>query len=176
MNRCISLDAISIATPCEMDWDAMTGDERVRFCGGCHKNVYNFAAMTLSEGLALLEATEGKVCGRISRRRDGTVITGDCPVGVAARWRKLRRQFIYGMAAAGLLIGSVWGWNRSRSTTVASPELQSDTESLVEKVEEWMDEVRMWAGLPPKRVKVVMMGGMCAPPVGKTTVNVAGGK
>src|SRR5690348_11198318 len=43
------LDRIQIASPCEASWDAMNGDDRVRFCGLCEKNVYNLSAMTRDE-------------------------------------------------------------------------------------------------------------------------------
>lgn len=33
------LESIRIAAPCKADWNAMTGDERVRFCGQCKLNV-----------------------------------------------------------------------------------------------------------------------------------------
>ena len=38
MPRTVSLDllsAIQIASPCTADWNAMTGDDRARFCGEC---------------------------------------------------------------------------------------------------------------------------------------------
>jgi hypothetical protein len=60
----------------------MTGDDRVRFCNACNLNVYNFASMTSKEVRSLI--TNGRVCGRLYRRVDGTLITRDCPVGLRA--------------------------------------------------------------------------------------------
>src|SRR6516162_8887116 len=37
---------LRVASPCPADWNAMQGDDRVRFCGQCEKNVYNLSAMT----------------------------------------------------------------------------------------------------------------------------------
>jgi hypothetical protein len=62
----------------------MAGDERVRHCTLCSLNVYNFAEMTGDEVRALLLRTEGRVCARLYRRADGTVITRDCPTGIRA--------------------------------------------------------------------------------------------
>ena len=36
------LENIQIAKPCPANWDAMTGDERVRFCGKCAKTALQF--------------------------------------------------------------------------------------------------------------------------------------
>jgi hypothetical protein len=66
----------------------MVGDDRVRFCEHCAKNVYNLSAMPRQEAEGLLFAKEGKVCVRLYKRADGTVLTNDCPVGVRRRRRR----------------------------------------------------------------------------------------
>jgi len=82
------LDHLRIAAPCKADWDEMTGDDRVRFCGQCEKNVYNLSAMPREEAEAFLVEREGAVCVRLYKRADGTVLTADCPVGVRTRRRR----------------------------------------------------------------------------------------
>jgi hypothetical protein len=62
----------------------MVGDDRVRHCDSCQLNVYNLSEMTRTEVESLILKTEGRLCGRIYRRTDGTVITRDCPVGLRA--------------------------------------------------------------------------------------------
>src|SRR5205814_4285456 len=79
---------VQIASPCTASWDGMTGDDRSRFCGQCKLNVYNLSAMTEAEGEALIIEKEGKLCARIYRRYDGTVLTKDCPVGLRAVRRR----------------------------------------------------------------------------------------
>jgi hypothetical protein len=78
------LNNLRVASPCHMGWDQMPGDDRVRFCDSCQFNVYNFSEMTAQEVERLIHETEGRICGRIYRRADGTVITRDCPVGLRA--------------------------------------------------------------------------------------------
>ena len=85
------LQRVQVASPCPARWDEMDGDDRSRFCHQCNKHVYNFAAMSEAEANRLLEATEGGLCGRIYRRADGTILTSDCPVGVARLRRAFRR-------------------------------------------------------------------------------------
>jgi hypothetical protein len=85
-----TLDDIRIASPCHMSWDSMTGDDSVRFCHACEKNVYNLSTMAREEGEWLLREREGQVCLRLYRRADGTVLTSDCQVGARARWTRRR--------------------------------------------------------------------------------------
>jgi hypothetical protein len=65
-----------------MDWNTMSGDERVRYCTACGKHVHDFAKMTSAEAISLLHDHDWDVCGRLSRRADGTLVTADR--GVAA--------------------------------------------------------------------------------------------
>jgi hypothetical protein len=70
----------------------MAGDERVRHCKACNLNVYNLSAMTEREIRSLLaEKKKGRLCARLYQRRDGTVLTQNCPVGLRALTRRLSR-------------------------------------------------------------------------------------
>ncbi len=82
---------LRIAVPCPASWEGMAGDERVRHCTLCSLNVYNFAEMTRAEVGELLVRTEGRVCVRLYRRADGTVLTRDCPTGLRALRRRASR-------------------------------------------------------------------------------------
>src|SRR5688572_30553490 len=66
------LPNIRVATPCRADWAKMSGDERVRACADCNKNVYNLSSMTRDEAEALIVAKEGRLCVRYYQRNDGT--------------------------------------------------------------------------------------------------------
>lgn len=111
----IALENVRIATPCHADWDDMAGDDRVRFCGRCEKNVYNLSAMTRQEAEALVAARQGRMCVRLYQRSDGTVLTSDCPVGVA---RQRLRQRVWarlsGAAASAMLLVGLAG-SRARA-------------------------------------------------------------
>jgi hypothetical protein len=94
------LQSVRIASPCSASWDDMVGDDRVRFCGSCAKNVYNLSAMPGEEAERLLAKHEGSICVRLYRRADGTVMSNDCPVGVR---RKRVKRTILAAGAAGAL-------------------------------------------------------------------------
>lgn len=82
------LDNIKIASPCPANWDEMYGDDRKRFCSECKLNVYNLSGMTREEAENFLINSEGRVCVKFYRRRDGSILTADCPVG----WQAIRKR------------------------------------------------------------------------------------
>ena len=92
MKTSANIDHLRIATPCPISWDQMTGDNRVRFCDHCHLNVYNISALSRFEAERLIAATEGRLCARLFRRADGTVLTSDCPVGLRAFRRRVSKK------------------------------------------------------------------------------------
>jgi hypothetical protein len=97
------LPNLRVATPCSADWHAMSGDDRVRACGACEKNVYNLSTLTREEAEALILAKEGRLCVRYYQRKDGTILLKDCSIGV--KQKRKRRVIAAGVAA--LLGGAV---------------------------------------------------------------------
>ncbi len=96
------LDEVVIAAPCPVSWDSMLGDDRVRHCCGCAKNVYNIADMTKMEAEEFLAENGSSQCMRIFRRTDGTIMTDNCPRALRAIRNKLSLccRFVAGMTAA----------------------------------------------------------------------------
>ena len=97
---------VQVAAPCKADWNQMMGDERVRFCSECNLNVYNLSAMNRSDAESLIVRNEGRLCVKFYRRRDGSIITRDCPVGL----RAIRRRVSYVVKAiCSMLFGLLAG-------------------------------------------------------------------
>jgi len=107
---------LRIASPCTESWNSMTGDERVRHCVKCKPNVFNLKEPKGDEIRPLLPKSEGKVCGRVYRRADGTVLTKDCPTGVAA----LRKKALGALTMAVALLLGVVGWRLGKSRECAT--------------------------------------------------------
>ncbi len=125
---------VKVASPCPADWDRMIGSDRVKFCGQCELHVYNLSAMSTVEAESLIARTEGRLCVRYFRRRDGSIITQDCPMGLrrlrqrAARIKRAVASLVLGFLAGlgfygvanrfgGLLLGSSGGWGSRGATT-----------------------------------------------------------
>src|SRR5687767_86991 len=90
-NRKFEIQNIRVASPCSVSWETMTGDARVRHCDSCRLNIYNTAEMTGSEIETLVQNREGRLCIRLYRRADGTLLTKDCPVGVRAIQKRVTK-------------------------------------------------------------------------------------
>ena len=101
-----SLDDIRIASPCRSDWDSMYGDDRRRFCAECKLNVYNLSGMTRDEAERLVMNSEGRLCVRFFRRKDGTILTQDCLVGWKAVKKRVSRMAV---ALSSIIAGFLTG-------------------------------------------------------------------
>jgi hypothetical protein len=112
------LNNIRIASPCTAAWDEMQGDDRIRFCQQCRLNVYNLSAMTRQEAEALVRDKEGRLCARFYVRRDGTMLTDNCPVGFRAARRTLVMQLGAIATAFTLLLGSTPLLNAERRRAI----------------------------------------------------------
>lgn len=100
------LPNIRIATPCRADWNEMVGDDRVRHCASCDKDVFNLSSMTRAQAEALILAKAGNLCARYYQRQDGTIILADCAVGIAQK----RKRRVIAAGAAMLLGGGAAAW------------------------------------------------------------------
>jgi hypothetical protein len=121
------IQSFRIATPCSARWSLMRGDDRVRFCGQCQKNVYDFSQLTLGEIESLLRRTEGKVCARLWRLPGGQFLTADCPVGK----RRKRVRLLGSLATAfSLFVGYVGGVFWGRTSGVMMGALAATPEEL----------------------------------------------
>ena len=116
------LDAIKIVSPCTVPWASMAGDERVRHCDQCKKDVYNLAAMTADEARALIEKSEGRVCLRLARRADGTLVTGDC----RTRLRAARQRGMITFASTLVVMLAVEIWAQAFGLRALSDFLRGD--------------------------------------------------
>ena len=104
------LDKIKIASPCGADWNDMIGDERKRYCAECKLNVYNLSQMTREEAEIFLIKSEGRVCLRVFRRDDGTVLTQDCRVGLQMFKKKISRKASAVFALIAGFLGGIFSF------------------------------------------------------------------
>lgn len=55
---------LSVPKPCHENWDAMTPDEKGRFCDSCQKSVVDFSEMSDRQLAEFFKKPVGSVCGR----------------------------------------------------------------------------------------------------------------
>ena len=123
------LDNIRVASPCSADWNGMTGDDRVRHCGACDKSVFNLSGMTREEAETLIIAKQGKLCVRYFQRKDGTILTKDCAVGIS----KKRKRRLFAAGAAAMLAAGGAGF-ALRMTDTTEPD-EDEEEVAVDRSE-----------------------------------------
>lgn len=157
------LNALVIASPCPASWAGMTGDDRIRHCEMCDRQVYNIAAMSTEDAAELIRGAEGRVCARLYRRKDGTVLTADCPVGVRkARSRRFRRLAVGG--ALALVISQV-GLALSQRVTVSDRwrRIRDIPVGPSVTLADWKDWALDVCGLAPR--PQFTMGAVCIPQI-----------
>ena len=143
LERSLDLDDVRIASPCKMEWADMTGGDRVRHCAACQKNVFNLSGMKRAEAIDLLRATEGKICARFYRRKDGTMLTADCPVGVALIARKAKRAVLGACISTLGAVGALLAFLASTTTTerVIPPAVRDAVTVKVQQLIETKDKL-----------------------------------
>ena len=75
------LNNLRIASPCPATWGrcgAMTVSASVTRV----RSMCTVSDLTADEAVALIQKSDGQSCVRLFRRKDGTVLTADCPVGI----------------------------------------------------------------------------------------------
>jgi hypothetical protein len=119
------LARIRVATPCHADWNEMTGDERVRHCASCKKDVFNLSDMTREQAERLIIEKHGDLCARYYQRTDGTILLADCSVGI--RQKRTTRVLAAGAAAMLAGTGGVAGYLRlSHHHAAPAPVIDDD--------------------------------------------------
>ena len=92
---------LKVASPCSASWDEMKGDDAVRHCGSCDKDVFQISNMSTEQVERFLLKRRGLgTCVRFYQRADGTLLTSDCSVGKKAK-RTQRLVTAVGAAALG---------------------------------------------------------------------------
>ena len=151
-----SLEVLDVAAPCPMNWDAMPGGARSRFCPRCALDVHNLSAMSRAEVARLLQGHEGRLCVRFSRAADGRVKTLDYsserPPDLRRRRLMIAAASLVGLAAAAVnlliagrravptptVMGDIGPWN-SATTAPTPPPANATT----------LPSAPRWHGSPP---------------------------
>ena len=75
MSKITFLDSVDVGSPCSESWNEMQGNEQIRFCSHCVKDVHNLSEMTRKQARKIVAASNGSICVRYVRRPDGRIQT-----------------------------------------------------------------------------------------------------
>jgi TonB family protein len=115
----------------------MEGNDKVRFCEQCQLDVYNISAMSSDQAEELLLGKDHakRLCIRLYRRADGTVLTQDCPIGlrkVQDAWCRNWQRFM--AAVVWLLSFSSTVRGEDKVPSPQRPSIKQDVKILVSPI------------------------------------------
>ena len=64
MSKKSFVDSVRVSVPCTEEWAEMKGNDQVRFCSHCAKDVQNLSAITRKQAMKMVLASDGKICIR----------------------------------------------------------------------------------------------------------------
>lgn len=86
------LDHCAVAAPCSGACATSDGNPRVSLCQRCGLFLYDVENLSPGAAHTLTVRTEGQTSGRLFKRRDGKVMTRNCPVGLEELRARLRKS------------------------------------------------------------------------------------
>jgi hypothetical protein len=105
----VLLDQINVQSPCTASWDAMTGNDQIRFCHHCSLSVHNLSEMTSRQVFKLIAKSNGRLCIRYMRRPDGSLDTSKSLRSSAVKLHRISRRVSQVAAGAFTATLSVTG-------------------------------------------------------------------
>ena len=148
------LGNVRVASPCAEPWESMTGSERVRHCGRCDLDVFNLSSMTQEEAESFVadRLGKGRTCIRFFQRKDGTMLTQDCPVG----WRRVQKRMLLaaGAVVSFLGFGAIAAFAGARTLTCHTATTSSPLDSSL-----FQSFVAIFTGQPMVQPQLQPMAG-----------------
>jgi len=121
-NQIRYLDRIKVESPCDADWEAMIGNDTVRFCEHCNLEVNNLSEMTRAKAMRLVARANGRLCVRYVTHPDGRVRTKREPEKLYRISRRLSR-LAAGAFTATLSLASASAQTRSAREISSLPQI-----------------------------------------------------
>lgn len=121
------LDSLNVKSPCQESWDEMIGNEQVRFCSHCAKDVHDLSSMTRTQAEKLVKRANGNLCVRYVKTPQGKLITAP------PKFTQIKRRM---RVAAGVFAASLALSTIAYSQQSESAERQVNWTQTVKKLSE----------------------------------------
>ena len=115
-----SFDRITIAAPCDADWESMSGNNQVRFCEHCRLRVTNLSSMTRPQAMRLIAESRGRLCVRYVQRDGGDILAKEIPRKLHQLSRRMSR-LAAGAFSATLTLGAAAAQSQSDNKRTLQP-------------------------------------------------------
>jgi hypothetical protein len=141
---------LKIGAPCPMDWNQLSGDERVRHCERCRLNVYNIADLSPEAVRDLVARTEGRLCVTLYVREERTAAVRECGWARQRRWirRAVTAGLVLLLAGVGTALPRSSGGQRPPSRLVAWITRQMEELGLISRPLRLVGEMPLPRGIP----------------------------
>jgi len=106
----LTLSDVEIDSPCPAGLTLSPGDERIRFCDLCSKNVHNLSAMTEDEAARVID-TDEDLCVAYNQTEDGGIVFQ------SSRQASRIARFLTVFASVGLGLGNLTGCGQTTDPT-----------------------------------------------------------
>ncbi|HTH37632.1 MAG TPA: ankyrin repeat domain-containing protein [Pyrinomonadaceae bacterium] len=127
MSKKSFIDEIKVKDPCTQDWETMRGNDYVRFCDHCSKNVTDISKMTRKRALKLVRETNGKLCIRyLENPRDNSPMFADRFVRLTRRAPSLAT----GVMSASLVLSNAAYAQGSIASRAPQQQVSKEEKSL----------------------------------------------
>jgi hypothetical protein len=101
------LTSVPLERPCEVPWDEMVGDDRVRHCAQCARDVLDLSAMSALEAeIRLLNAGTHQPCIRYAIDRTGAVLHTEPPRAHTPPSRSIAAAAALGVTLGAAVVGA----------------------------------------------------------------------
>ena len=131
MSKKSFLDSIRVKSPCSQSWKEMRGNDQVRFCEHCVKEVHNLSHFTRKDARRLIAESGGEICVQYVRRPDGRIET------LKKQLHQITRQT---GIAAGVLGTSLGASNLAYAQAPINTNLQEPETKIVSPINEYAKE------------------------------------
>jgi len=68
---------ISIAKPCNENWESMSSTDQGKFCSNCQKQVLDFSGLSDAAVVELINKSNGRICGRLNNSQLNRTVSGN---------------------------------------------------------------------------------------------------
>jgi hypothetical protein len=144
------LSRVRVKSPCSQDWNTMRGNDQVRFCDHCAKNVHNLSEMTPEAALELVEQSEGRLCVRFIPNPDGSPHIKDDVEPLTGGFRMPNLRLAAGVLSAALTFGVIPAQAAAQPVTIQKKAEQPGASGVGTLVLKTLDD----SGKPCSGVKV----------------------
>ncbi len=116
------IEKVRVKDPCTQDWNEMTGNDQVRFCTHCAKDVNDLSTMTKSEARRLVRQSNGQLCIRyIKHPETGAPVFTDQLVQISRRMPRVAA----GVIGASISLSTFAYAQGGSSRAASSPQVET---------------------------------------------------